>query len=392
MEEIPIAPLTASHKRKMVKGEKFRIKHGSGVMLVKPHRVPKIMKAFRNGKSHTISMTDEEVHANGGSIFGNKFDRFLDKHGVKKAVYAIGDQIKPVAKAGITAGLLGGAAALTGLETFATGGAGASLAPAIGVGALGLSAFANDYLDNPRKYQGTQAKKDANLALNDLKNAGMSKVGQYGNQIGGQYGMSELGTNPYASLNSITGNNSGVLGQANGQQAIANSINQQLSNAQVFARDSLYTAPVLSGGLNAPSVLQSAQLQNPLRVNPLIGTPTPVSIQAPNTQSSPTQVASHYGKVFGTGIKPHNDHIMNGTGLHHIVKRHSESHLVKGKGVKERHGKLIEMGSIGIHGNLNRTPQALTPAPYASNFMWSSTLPPAYRRFSSTPASPSPLF
>ena len=379
MEEIPIQPLTASHKRKMIKGESFRIKKGGAVMLVHPHRVPKIMKAFRNGKSHTISMTAEEVHANGGSIFGDKFDKFLDKHGAKKAVYAVGDQLKPVAKAGITAGILGGAAALSGLETFATGGAGASLVPAIGVGALGLTALANDYIDNPRKYQGTQAKKDANLALNDLKSAGMSKVGQYGNQVGGQYGMSELGTNPYGSLNAMTGTNAGALGTANGQTAIANSINQQLSNAQVFARDSLYTAPVMSGGLNAPSVLQSAQLQNPLRVNPLIGTPTPVSIQAPNTQSSPTQIANHNGKIFGTG-------------LHHIVKRHSESHLVRGKGVKERHGKLIEMGSVGIHGNLTRTPQALTASPYASNFMWSSTLPPAYRRFSSTPASPSPLF
>lgn len=388
MEEIPIAPLSASHKRKMVKGESFRIKHGAGVMLVKPHRVPKIMKAFRNGKSHTISMTAEEVHANGGSIFGDKFDKFLDKHGVKKAVYAVGDQIKPVAKAGITAGILGGAAALTGLETFATGGAGASLAPAIGVGALGLSALANDFIDNPKKYQGSQAKKDANIALNDLKNAGMSKVGQYGNQIGSQYGMSELGTNPYASLNAMTGQQLGALGQANGQQAIANSINQQLSNAQVFARDSLYTAPVLNGGLNAPSVLQSTQLANPLRVNPLIGTPTPVSVQAPN--NTPAQVASH--NFYGTGLKPHNDHIATGSGLHHIVKRHSMNHEIRGKGVKARHGKLVEMGSIGIHGNLTRSPQSLTSSPYATNFVWSSTLPPAYRRFNSTPAPPAPLF
>jgi hypothetical protein len=371
MEEIPISHLTASHKRKMIKGEPFRIKKGGAVMLVHSHKVPKIMKAFRSGKGHTITMSKEELHANGGSIFGDKFDKMLDKHGLKKGVYAIGDQLKPVAKTALTAGVLGGAAALSGLETFATGGAGASLVPAIGVGALGLTALANDYLDNPKKYQGSEGHQQ----MNDLKNAGMSKVGAYGNQVGGQYGMGELGTNPYGSLNAMTGQNLGVLGQANGQTAFADSMNQQLSNAQGFARQSLYTAPVINGGLNAPSVLESTQLQNPLRVNPLYGTPTAPSIQAPN--SSPLMNKSP---------------LMTGSGLHHIIKRHSQNHLIRGKGVKERHGKLIEMGSVGIHGNLTRTPQALTAAPYATNFMWSSTLPPAYKRFSSTPASPSPLF
>jgi len=64
----------------------------------------------------------------------------------------------------------------------------------------------------------------------------------------------------------------------------------------------------------------------------------------------------------------------------------------RGEGVKLRHGKLIELGSIGIHGNLNRTPQALNSAPFTSNFVWSSTLPPAYKRFNSTPALPSATF
>jgi hypothetical protein len=335
MEEIPIAHLSSSHKRKIMKGESFRIKKGEGVMLVHKERIPKIMRAFRNGKGHNMIMSPEEIHANGKGIFGNNFDKFLEKHGAKKLAYSIGDQIKPVAKAAITAGLLGGAAGLTGLETFATGGAGASLAPAIGVGALGLSALADDYLDNPRKYQSTQTENK--VAINDLKNAGITKIGQ-------------LGSNPYAELNSMTGQQLGALGQANGQQAVANSLNQQLTNAQVFARDSLYSAPVLNGGVNAPSVLQS--------------------IEAPTDTQHPKVVSL-------------------GSGLHHIIKRQSMNHIIRGKGIKERHGKHIEKGSIGIQGNLLRTSQALESAPFASNFVWSSTLPLAYRRFNATPAPPS---
>lgn len=361
MEEVHIAPLSAHHKRKIMKGEPFRIKHmeGGTVMLVHKQRMGKIHKAFRTGKGHTITLSDDEVQANGGSIFGKSFDKSLQKHGVKKLAYSVGDTLKPFAKGALTAGILGGASALTGLETFASGGAGASLAPAIGVGALGLTGLVNDYLDNPRKYQDTQQQKENKIALNDLKNAGLTKVGQ-------------LGTNPYAQLNDYTGQTSGVLGQANGQLAVANSLNQQLSNAQGFAREALYTAPVLSGGLNAPSVLQSSQLENPLRVNPLIGTPTAPTIQAPNSTDA-------HKAFFGNG-------------LHHIIKRHSMSHEMRGMGVKQRHGKLVELGSIGIHGNLNRSPQALTPAPYSQNFMWSSTLPPPYKRFSSTPAPPTTMF
>lgn len=333
---------------------------GGTVMLVHKNRMGKIHKAFKNGKGHTITLSDDEVQANGGSIFGKSFDKSLQKHGVKKLAYSVGDTLKPFAKGALTAGILGGASALTGLETFASGGAGASLAPAIGVGALGLTGLVNDYLDNPRKYQDTPQTKQNKVALNDLKSAGLTKVGQ-------------LGTNPYAQLNDYTGQSAGVIGQANGELAVADSLNQQLSNAQGFAREALYTAPVLSGGLNAPSVLQSAQLENPLRVNPLIGTPTAPSIQAPKSAlvSIPTAI---------------------GNGLHHIIKRQSMAHEMRGMGVKQRHGKLVELGSIGIHGNLNRTPQALTPAPYSQNFMWSSTLPVAYKRFSSTPASPTNMF
>lgn len=352
-----------------MRGEPIRIKRGGSVIMLHKNRLPQIAKAFMKGKAHTITMTPEEIHANGTGIFGKSFDKFLDKHGVKKLAYKVGDVAKPYVKGAIDAGITAGVGALTATDLVASGGLGAGAVPLIGAGGIALSALASDYLDNPRKYQETTSQKSTNLALQDLKNAGMTKVGQMGDHYGNQYGFSQLGTNPYASLNDYTGQSAGALGVSNGQQAIANSLSQQLSNAQGFARESLYTAPVLNGGLNAPSVLESVQLQNPLRTNPLIGTPNAPTIQAPNNNAS----------IFGTGLKD-------------IVKRHSMSHILRGKGVKQRHGKLIEMGSIGIHGNLTRTPQALEQAPYASNFVWSSTLPPAYKRFNSTPAPPAPLF
>ena len=375
MEEVPISQLTPNHKRKIMRGEPIRIKRGGSVIMLHKNRLPQIAKAFMKGKAHTITMTPEEIHANGTGIFGKSFDKFLDKHGVKKLAYKVGDIAKPYAKEAIKAGITAGVGALSATDLVASGGLGAGAVPLIGAGGIMLSSLADDYLDNPRKYQETTSQKSTNLALQDLKNAGMTKVGQMGDHYGNQYGFSQLGTNPYASLNDFTGQSAGALGVSNGQQAIANSLTQQLSNAQGFARESLYTAPVLNGGLNAPSVLESVQLQNPLRTNPLIGTPNAPTIQAPNT----TQKKDFYGNPIGTGLKD-------------IIKRHSMSHLLRGKGVKHRHGKLIEMGSIGIHGNLTRTPQALEQAPYASNFVWSSTLPPSYKRFNSTPAPPSQLF
>jgi hypothetical protein len=368
MEAISIQHPTSNMKRKMVRGEPFRIKHsvhGGAVLMVHKSRTPKISKAFKNGKGHTLSLSEEEVHANGEGIFGNSFDKFLQKHGAKKAVYAIGNELKPVAKTAITAGILGGASALSGLETFATGGSGAALVPAIAAGAIGLSAFANDYLDNPRKYQDTPSNNSNKIAMNDLKNAGLSKVGQLGDQYTNQY---MGGVNPYNQINQITGQNLGALGTANSTTGIADSLNQQISNAQVYARDSLYSSPVMTGGLNSASILQSSQLPNPLRVDPMTGLPTEVQVQAPTKMSK-----EEHQKIFGYG-------------LHHIVKRHSTAHKMRGEGVANRHGKLVEKGSVGIHGNLIRIPQALESAPFAQNFVWSSTLPPSYRRFNSTPA------
>jgi len=52
-----------------------------------------------------------------------------------------------------------------------------------------------------------------------------------------------------------------------------------------------------------------------------------------------------------------------------------------------QHGRLATMN---VHGNLlQRLPQALQSQPYATNFMWSSTLPIDYQLFNSTVSAPS---
>jgi len=378
MEQVAIQKPTAHMKRKMIKGEPFRIKkgvNGGSIMLVHKEKMPKIHRAFSKGKAHTIMLSQEEVKANGAGIFGEKFDKALQKHGVKKLAYHIADSVKPLAVSAVRYGIPAATAALGLGETILSGGAGAPLAASAELASASLGNALADYIDNPRAYQDTPARKENAVAINDLKSAGMYKLG-------------ELGTNPYAQINNYTGQQLGVLGQANGQQAIANSLNQQLSNAQGFSREALYTAPVLSGGLNAPSVLQSAQLQNPLSINPLIGTPV-----APTTAVASVKSRGHKssGSGLGVGLSV-SDNDTEGQGLHHIVKRNVMSHEMRGKGVKARHGKMVEMGSIGIHGNLLRTNQALVPAPYSQNFMWANTLPSAYKRFNSTPQAPTNMF
>ena len=378
MEQVAIQKPTAHMKRKMIKGEPFRIKkgvNGEGVMLVHKEKMPKIHRAFSKGKAHTLMLSQEEVNANGEGIFGDKFDKALKKHGIKKLAYKLGDSVKPGVVRAVRYGLpaaVGSAAVAETLASFGLGGMGGA---ALTAASMPIANELANYIDNPRAYKDTPSRKENVVAINDLKSAGMYKLG-------------ELGTNPYAQINNYTGQQLGVLGQANGQQAIANSLNQQLSNAQGFSREALYTAPVFSGGLNAPSVLQSAQLENPLSINPLIGTPV-----APTTAVASVKNRGHKSSGSGLGVGlsvSGND--MEGQGLHHIVKRNVMSHEMRGKGVRERHGKMVEMGSVGIHGNLLRTNQALVPAPYSQNFMWANTLPSAYKRFNSTPQAPTSMF
>jgi len=184
---------------KLRNGHPVRIKKGTGFnLVVNPNTYSIVSKAFARNKGIQVSLSPEELQANrslspeqhselqqtqpelaGQGIFGKKFDKALKKAGVKKLAYKIGDEYKPMVKAGLTAGLTAGATAL--------GTAQPELVPFLPAGVASLSALGYDYLDNPTKYQrgfsGIKGKPMKSLAEQAVK----AKLNERLNQ--------ELGTN-----------------------------------------------------------------------------------------------------------------------------------------------------------------------------------------------------
>ena len=162
---------SAKQLSKLRNGLPVRIKKGSGFnLIVHPESYKLVSRAFAKNKGLEIKLSPEEIDMNKGltpeehmamkeanpdiagqGIFGKKFDKFLKKAGIKKAVYDVGDVLKPYAKGAITAGLATGATALGGIAP--------ELIPFLPAGVAGLSSMAHDYLDNPSKYQGKSGIK-----------------------------------------------------------------------------------------------------------------------------------------------------------------------------------------------------------------------------------------
>ena len=164
-----------SHKQlhKLKKGGKVRIKKGTGFnLIVSPGNFNIMTRSFGKSKGLDITLSPEEIQANrtlipeiedatlgsaqadqmepsdiqGKGIFGKHADRLLEKHGLKKTAYKVGDILKPGAKMAIKAGLTAGAVALAGTNP--------ELAPFLPAGVMIANHYASDYLDNPHKYIG----------------------------------------------------------------------------------------------------------------------------------------------------------------------------------------------------------------------------------------------
>ena len=154
MEEISISKLSPKVLSRLEKNLPIRIKKGSDSKLVVDKKeAKKIMRSFIKGKGVTKAFSDKEIEDNaligGKGIFGKRFDKFLERLGIKKAAYKIGDVLKPAAKVAVATALTAGATALAPLmaETPAAG-----LIPALPAAVAAGTKVASDFLDKPSDF------------------------------------------------------------------------------------------------------------------------------------------------------------------------------------------------------------------------------------------------
>ena len=180
LKKIGIGGMSAKQLSRLRNGHKVRVGKGLGQLVVHPSRYDAMDRTFQKGKNMTISLSPEELMANreiaGEGIFGKKFDKFLGKIGIKKQVYALGDQIKGPVKKAIRA--------IASKAPLALGTAGATLATAVGAPELAPLAMKagqelgkkaekyskkhiEGYIDDPESYQKNPSK------FGDLKGVGL---------------------------------------------------------------------------------------------------------------------------------------------------------------------------------------------------------------------------
>jgi hypothetical protein len=223
MENVLHIKASKNQLSKMKNGHNVRISpamEGCGVnLMVEPQTYALAKKAFMKGKGIQMKLSPKEISLNkmmkGTGIFGKKFDKTLDKYGLKEAAYKTGDALKPAVQAAILGGLMSGATALSASELVASGGLGAGAVPAIYSGAGTLGYLATDYLDNPSKYQ-----KKSNIG-NRNATAATSLAGQ----MAKQEALNQLSLQ--------TGEKYNPVGQANLMTAVANQDSAKLKTAMI---------------------------------------------------------------------------------------------------------------------------------------------------------------
>ena len=157
---IPIKKLSAKQMTSMRKGRGVRCIRAPCPddemdIMVDPMNTKKITKAFIKGKGITIALSPEELNCNktemkGEGIFGRWGDKVMDKLGVKKIAYKVGDIAKPFIKSALSKAAIAIPTALGQPE----------LIPA----AMIAANVAGKYMDKPSDYQ-----RPAEKALNVIQ-------------------------------------------------------------------------------------------------------------------------------------------------------------------------------------------------------------------------------
>lgn len=240
----------------MRKGRKVRVKQvaeGEGCcVLVHPEKYNIMTRTFSKGKGIEMLLSPEEIMNNkssGTGIFGKKFDKFLDKHGVKKIAYKVGDLAKPLVKN-----------ALRGLSASAIA-SNPELAP--------LIAFAEQhgekFLDKPSDYgvgKGLYASGPSGRGLETDYTYRSSSTNAGGPRAPGSATLAGMvaENNRLNSLNNETGNNYGVRSKSAIEHAVANRARELNTNKMIEARenilstgDGLYSGSGMSGCGHTPS-------------------------------------------------------------------------------------------------------------------------------------------
>ena len=157
---IPIKKLSAKQMTSMRKGRGVRCIRAPCPddemdIMVDPMNTKKITKAFIKGKGITIALSPEELNCNktemkGEGIFGRWGDKVMDKLGVKKIAYKVGDIAKPFVKSALSKAAIAIPTALGSPE----------LIPA----AMIAANVAGKYMDRPSDFQ-----RPAEKALNVIQ-------------------------------------------------------------------------------------------------------------------------------------------------------------------------------------------------------------------------------
>jgi hypothetical protein len=340
--------------RKLKKGQKVRIKKGTGFnLLVHPETYKRVSRSFGKNKGTELALTQAELDANtvvspeqhaqlqrvnpeGRGIFGSKFDNFMSKtlgDNVYGAIYKGADEFKPHVKTAIKAGLTtAGAMATPFVATYAP-----MLAPMIPAAVAGASQLADDYIEDPEKYQKQFRKttQQARQTYDKYKQPRMRQPVYYDEEEYTPPPRSGLrGRKPRSiyeqadivrgdeQLNHVLGTNYNYMGRAGMQQALADTIRKKISDEQIGSRLNLRPRNMSSGPRSAMS-----------------------DFYAPEPQQLSRSFDSFRG-MMGNGISR-------------------------------------EAGTVGLKGGMihSYTPQAMESQPFGINFQMQHFLPPQYQKY-----------